>query len=67
MANSENPIGLNEEQDITMKRNSIAGIGVGVALGVVIGLALENVALGIGFGVVLGIPLGIAYQKSDGD
>lgn len=42
-----------------------ASMGVGIALGVVFGLAVNNLALGIGIGIALGVVIG-ARNRGNG-
>ncbi len=41
-------------------------IGIGLALGVVFGVALHNIALGIGIGLAAGALIGVARARREG-
>lgn len=46
-------------------RKQTVNLGLGVALGTIIGLAIENLAMGIGIGIALAIALSLAGSSTD--
>jgi hypothetical protein len=53
------------KKDNEKEKPSGSYIGIGIALGVVFGLALDNLAIGIALGVVLGVGFDESNKRKD--
>jgi hypothetical protein len=50
-----------------MRRGPVTGYGIGIALGVLVGMATENLPLWIGVGAALGTAVGVGWAEAARD
>ncbi len=56
-------MGKTEKNEKKIKKYSIAGLSIGVCMGIAYGIVFHNLALGLGIGLCFGSTFGAVTQK----